>query len=143
MHALAFVCCLIPFFWNPSALANEPGRGDCDTARAAAGDAISQDIKTFGLALEPYEAAIMAGNLVAFDEASAAVVRDWNGLILTINRERDRMREAGCQDSDLPDPSWLPTRWSVLRSLGAEHSVAQDRAEITRRFRSLPSAPMK
>jgi hypothetical protein len=132
MPALAFVCCLI-LFWNPLALATESSRGDCETARSAAGDAIAHQIQALGFALEPYEAAIRAGNLIAFDEASPAVVRDWNALLLTISRERDRMREAGCRDDDLPDPSWLPARWSVLRDLGAEHSVAQDRAGIAHR----------
>ena len=140
MPALAFVCCLI-LFWNPLALASEPSRGDCEAARSAAGDAIAHQIQALGFALEPYEAAIRAGNLIAFDEASPAVIRDWNDLLLTISRERDRMREAGCRDADLPNPSWLPARWSVLRDLGAEHSVAQDRAGVA--HRSLPQMPMK
>ena len=140
MPALAYVCCLI-LFWNPLALASEPSRGDCVAARSEAGDAISHDIQALGRTLEPYEAAIVAGNLIAFDEASPAVIRDWNDLLLTISRERDRMREAGCRDADLPNPSWLPSRWSVLRDLGAEHSVAQDRAGVA--HRSLPQMPMK
>jgi len=140
MPALAYVCCLI-LFWNPLALASEPSRGDCEAARSAAGDAIAHQIQALGFALEPYEAAIRAGNLIAFDEASPAVIRDWNDLLLTISRERDRMREAGCRDADLPNPSWLPSPWSVLRDLGAEHSVAQDRAGVA--HRSLPQMPMK
>jgi hypothetical protein len=140
MPALAFVCCLI-LFWNPLALASEPSRGDCEAARSAAGDAIAHQIQALGFALEPYEAAIRAGNLIAFDKASPAVIRDWNDLLLTISRERDRMREAGCRDADLPNPSWLPSRWSVLRDMGAEHSVAQDRAGVA--HRSLPQMPMK
>jgi len=140
MPALAFVCYLI-LFWPTLALASEPSRGDCEAARSAAGDAISHQIQALGSALEPYEAAIRAGNLTAFDEASLAVIRDWNDLLLTISRERDRMREAGCRDEDLPNPSWLPARWSVLRDLGAEHSVAQDRADIA--YGSVPRIPMK
>jgi hypothetical protein len=106
--------------------------GNCEAERYGAADTVVRQAELLRFASEPYRAAMAAGDLASFDEIAPLVVQEWNGLMLTIARERRRLRETGCRDDGFTDPRRLPNGWTIVREVGPEEMTAGDRAVTIR-----------
>jgi hypothetical protein len=115
---------------------------DCHAERFAAAAIIQHATDQLETELGPYEAAVIAGDMRAFDAAAQWVVGPWENLIATITQERARLRRVPCSLDGIPDLALLPAGWDTVRDIGAWQVVDVDRniALLNSRFRTLQGA---
>jgi hypothetical protein len=100
---------------------------DCDAKRYAAVQAIQAATDAIEIELGPYEAAVMAGDLEAFETASQWVLGPWETLFAVIAHQQSRLREAACPLDGIPDRIKLPSDWEMVRDIGVWQIVDIDR----------------
>jgi len=112
---------------------------DCQAERYAAAAAIQHATDQVELELGPYEAAVITGDMQAFDDAAQWVVGPWEHLIGTITEARARLRGVPCSLEDIPDVARLPAGWDTIRDIGAWQVVDVDRniALLNAQFRAV------
>ncbi|MET0744720.1 MAG: hypothetical protein ABWY78_15225 [Microvirga sp.] len=100
---------------------------DCPADRAAADGRIGAAIRALERELDPYELAVRAGDLAAFETRAEPVARLWDGLLDTIHSERARIASIPCPVEGVPNEYRLPVDWDMVRDLGARQVVDLDR----------------
>ncbi|MBM6594271.1 hypothetical protein [Microvirga pudoricolor] len=114
-------------FFATAILSTGASAEDCAAERYAA----AQDIQTATGALEaelgPYEAAIFAGDVEAFDAAAHWVVGPWQDLLAIVDRRRARLSAAGCPLHGIPEEARLPGGWQTVRDIGIWQAIGVDR----------------
>jgi hypothetical protein len=108
--------------FSPSASAE-----DCVAERYAAAQAIQAATNAIEIELGPYEAAVMAGDLEAFEAAAQWMLGPWEGLFAVIAHEQSRLRGVACPLDSIPDRTRLPTDWETVRDIGVWQVVDIDR----------------
>ncbi|MET0745579.1 MAG: hypothetical protein ABWY78_19570 [Microvirga sp.] len=122
-----FVAAAAGFLGLSTALPRPVAAEDCHAERYAAAAAIQHATDQLEVELGPYEAAVITGDIRAFDDAAQWVVGPWEHLIGTITRERARLRAVPCPLDDIPDVARLPAGWDTVRDIGAWQVVEVDR----------------
>jgi hypothetical protein len=125
MHSLA-LCCVA--FSALAALACPAAANDCDARRSAAAERIAKVQARLEAKLDPYEMAVITGNLRAFEEVAQWTISPWEDLLTAISQERQRLVAISCPLDGIPDANRLPPGWDTVRDLGTLHVIEIDRA---------------
>jgi hypothetical protein len=123
MRALVVACCLV--LWVPLRPAVAE---DCGASRQTAAQRIAEAQSRLEAVLVPYEAAVMSGNLVAFENLAEDTVLPWDDLLATIARERANLASLRCATDGIPNEFALPSGWDMVRDIGAWQVIEVDRS---------------
>ena len=124
MRSLALCCVALALV----ASAYPAAAGDCDASRSVAAERIAKAQAQLEARLDPYEMAVITGNLRAFDEVAQWTIGPWEDLLMAISQERQRLAALPCPIDGIPDANRLPPGWDTVRDIGALHVIEIDRA---------------
>jgi hypothetical protein len=123
MRALIVVCCSALLAVSHPALAE-----DCDASRLGAVHRITETQARLESVLIPYEAAVLSGNMAAFETLTEATVTSWQDLLTAIDQERKRLTALRCPLDSIPNEFALPAGWDTVRDIGAWNVIEVDRS---------------